>query len=70
MRGEIGVSIDEGIAYRSGWAVAQHFSAKSVVIGFDARETNQAFVAAASRGALDVSANVMNIGMAGTEEMY
>jgi len=70
IRGEIGVNIDEGIAYRIGRAVAQHFSAKSIVIGFDARETSPAFSAAASQGARDVGADVINIGMAGTEEMY
>jgi phosphomannomutase len=70
IRGEIGVNIDEGIAYRIGRAVAQHFSAKSVVIGFDARETSAAFADAASRGARDAGADVINIGMAGTEEMY
>jgi phosphomannomutase len=31
IRGEIGVNIDEGVAYCIGRAVAQHFSAKSVV---------------------------------------
>jgi phosphomannomutase len=70
IRGEIGVNIDENIAYRIGRAVVQHFGAKSVVIGFDARETSPAFAAAASRGARDAGADVMNIGMAGTEEMY
>ena len=70
IRGEIGVNIDEGIAYRIGRAVAQHFGAQSVVIGFDARETSPAFAAAAARGARDAGADVLNIGMAGTEEMY
>jgi phosphomannomutase len=70
IRGEIGVNIDEGIAYRIGRAVAQHFGAKSVVIGFDARETSPAFAAAAARGAMDAGADVLDIGMAGTEEMY
>ena len=70
IRGEIGVNIDEGIAYLIGRAVAQHFGAKSVVIGFDARETSPAFAAAAARGAMDAGADVLDIGMAGTEEMY
>ena len=70
IRGEIGLSIDENIAYRIGRAVAQHFSAKSIVIGFDARQTSPAFAAAASQGARDAGADVLNIGMAGTEEMY
>jgi phosphomannomutase len=70
IRGEIGVNIDEGIAYCIGRAVAQHFGAESVVIGFDARETSPGFAAAAARGAMDAGADVLDIGMAGTEEMY
>ena len=70
IRGEIGVNIDEGIAYRIGRAVAQHFGAKSIVIGFDARETSRAFAAAAARGVMEAGADVLDIGMAGTEEMY
>ena len=70
IRGEIGVNIDEGVAYRVGRAVAQHLGATSVVIGFDARETSPAFAAAASQGVRDAGSDVINIVMAGTEEMY
>ena len=70
IRGEIGVNIDQDIVYRIGRAVAQHFNAKSVVIGFDARGTSPAFAAAAAQGVLDAGADVLDIGMAGTEEMY
>ncbi|MDA0852858.1 MAG: phosphomannomutase [Proteobacteria bacterium] len=70
IRGKIGVNIDENIAYRIGRAVVQHFGAKSVVIGFDARETSPAFAAASSKGVRDAGADALNIGMAGTEEMY
>lgn len=70
MRGEIGLNIDENIAYHISRAGAQHFSAKSVVLGFDARETSPAFVAAAHLGARGAGADVLSIGMAGTEEMY
>ena len=64
------MNIDEAVVYRIGRAVAQHFRAKSVVIGFDARATSPAFAAAASQGARDAGADVITIGMAGTEEMY
>lgn len=70
IRGEVGVNIGEGVAYRIGRALAQHFDAKSIVIGLDARETSPDFAAAASKGARDAGADVINIGMAGTEEMY
>ena len=53
IRGEIGVNIDEGIAYRIGRAVAQHFGAQSVVIGFDARATSPAFAAFPSSGEMN-----------------
>ena len=70
IRGEIGVNIDEDVAYRIGRAVAQHFGAKSVAIGFDARETSPGFATAAARGVMDAGADVIHVGMAGTEEMY
>ena len=66
IRGEI----DEDIAYRIGRATAQHLKAKTVVIGFDARETSPAFAAATARGVMDVGSDVLSIGMAGTEEIY
>ena len=35
--GEVGVDIDENVAYCIGRAVAQHFDSGSVVVGFDVR---------------------------------
>jgi len=58
IRGEIGVNIDEDITYRIGRAVAQHFSAKSLVIGIDACETSLAFAQAAARGVADAGAAI------------
>ena len=45
----------------------QHCDAKSVIIGFDARETSPAPHRCEVR---DAGSDVINIGMAGTEEMY
>ena len=70
IRGEINVNIDEDVAYRIGRAVAQHFEAGSVVVGFDARETSPSFADAVARGVCDAGSDVITIGMAGTEEMY
>ena len=50
-------------------ALSQHFAAKSVVIGYDARET-VTFASAIERGILNSGSNVLSIGFAGTEEMY
>jgi len=66
IRGGSSVNIDEGIACSIGRAVAQHFCAKSVVRGFDARATSPTFAAAAARGAMDAGADILDIGMAGT----
>ena len=70
VRGQLGVNFDTIIAYRIGRAVAQHFQAKDIVIGFDARETSPELAAAVMRGICDAGGNVMSIGLAGTEEMY
>ncbi len=70
IRGEIDVNIDSAISYRIGRAVSQHFNAKSIVIGFDARETSPTFASAVAAGIQDSGADVINIGLAGTEEMY
>lgn len=70
IRGIIGVEIDEHRAYQIGKAIAQHFYAKNIVIGFDARETSPKYAVACANGAMAAGSNVLDIGMAGTEEMY
>lgn len=70
IRGELGVNLDVAIAYRVGRAVAQHFQATNVLIGFDARETSLELATATMSGICDAGSNVMLIGLAGTEEMY
>lgn len=70
IRGRIGINIDENVAYRVGRAVAQHLKAKLVVVGYDARSTSADYGAAVGRGVCDAGADVLAIGMAGTEEMY
>jgi phosphomannomutase len=70
IRGKLGVNFDADIAYRIGRAVAQHFQAANIVVGFDARETSPELAAAVMRGICDAGSNIMSIGLAGTEEMY
>ena len=69
IRGELGIDIDVKIAYRIGRAVAQHFSTKKVVLGWDARQTSAEFADAVSNGIMDAGGDVLDIGMSGTEEM-
>ena len=70
VRGELGVNFGVAIAYRIGRAVAQHFQAANIVVGFDARETSPELAAATVHGICDAGSNVFSIGLAGTEEMY
>ena len=70
IRGEIDININEEIAYRVGRSVAQHFNSKSIVVGFDARKTSPDFAKAVGQGIMDAGSDLIDIGLAGTEEMY
>ncbi|MBL4644914.1 MAG: hypothetical protein JKY99_00460, partial [Rhizobiales bacterium] len=70
VRGKLGSELNEDIAYRIGRAFAQHLKAKRVVIGGDNRLTSERLKKAVSRGLMDAGANVIDLGMTGTEEVY
>ena len=70
VRGELGVNFDAAIAYRIGRAVGWHFGSGTVVIGFDARATSPELAKAVALGVCDAGLTVLDLGMAGTEEMY
>ncbi len=83
IRGELGVNLDEDIAYRIGRAFAQILLAqfesskqndgdltKTIVIGSDIRESSESLKQSAIEGILDAGVNVIDLGMTGTEEVY
>jgi len=70
IRGQLGVELNEEIAYRIGRAFGQYLKPKNVVIGGDIRLTSAALKSAVSEGLLDAGVNVIDIGMTGTEEIY
>ena len=70
IRGVLGKELNVEIAYRIGRATTQSQKAKSVVVGFDARETSPYLADAVVQGICDAGANVLYIGLAGTEEVY
>ena len=70
IRGELGVNLDAAVAYRVGRATAQQLCAKTIAVGWDARETSPELAREVARGAMDAGCDVMEIGLAGTEEMY
>jgi phosphomannomutase len=70
IRGKLGDELNEDIAYRIGRAYAQHLNAKRVVVGGDVRLTSASLKLALANGLMDGGADVIDIGMAGTEEVY
>ncbi|MBQ78282.1 MAG: phosphomannomutase [Cellvibrionales bacterium] len=70
IRGRIPDQLNEEIAYRIGRAFAQYLGAKRICLGHDIRLTSPEFSQAVARGINDAGAEVLDIGMSGTEEMY
>ena len=70
IRGKLGSELNEEIAYRIGRSVAQVLQVTQVVIGYDARETSPTLADSVARGVQHAGANVLDIGLCGTEEMY
>lgn len=70
IRGRLGEELNEDIAYRIGRAYAQYLNAKRVVVGGDVRLTSEPLKQALAKGLMDGGADVIDIGMSGTEEVY
>ena len=85
IRGELGVSLDEDIAYRIGRAFAQILYQRyqtvaeasdmtnlqlAIVIGSDIRQSSEQLKQASIKGMLDAGVDVIDLGMTGTEEVY
>ncbi len=70
IRGRVPEELNEEIAYRVGRAFVAHFGARRVVIGRDMRLTGPALFAALAKGVNDAGADVIDIGMVGTELVY
>lgn len=70
IRGRLGVDLDEAIAERIGRAFADALDARRVVLGRDCRASSLALSAAVARGLVAGGVTVLDIGLAGTEEMY
>lgn len=70
VRGQLGVDLDADIAYRIGRAFAEARAARTVVLGRDSRASSPELAAAVARGLTDAGADVLDLGLAGTEEVY
>ena len=70
IRGQLGTELNEEIAYRIGRAYAEFLQPKNVVLGGDVRLTSEALKQALANGIRDTGADVIDIGVVGTEEVY
>ncbi len=70
VRGLYGAELDEDGAYRIGRAYVEHFEPRSIAVGRDMRLSSPTMAAAVGEGAADAGADVMDIGLVGTEMVY
>jgi len=70
IRGKLGEELNEDIAYRIGRAFGEYLKPKCIAVGGDVRLTSEALKQALARGLMDAGADVIDIGMSGTEEIY
>lgn len=70
IRGRLGDELNNDIAYRIGRAYGQHLQAGKVVVGGDVRLTSESLKNALAEGLMDAGADVIDIGLCGTEEIY
>ncbi len=70
VRGEVGVNLDCSICYKIARAFTEHLNAKFIVVGHDARETSPKFSRSIIDAVTDAGADVLDLGLCGTEEMY
>ncbi len=70
VRGIYPTELDEEGAYAIGRAVVEQFEPKRFAVGRDMRLSSPSMAEAAIRGAVDGGAEVLDLGMIGTEMLY
>ncbi|AIS11882.1 phosphomannomutase [Pseudomonas chlororaphis subsp. aurantiaca] len=70
IRGQVPSDLNEDVAYRIGRAMVTELQGKSIVLGRDMRLESPMLAEAMIRGLCDAGANVIDIGLCGTEEVY
>ncbi len=70
VRGLYPTELDEDGAYRVGRAYVEHFEPQTIAVGRDMRLASPSMAAAAIEGAADGGADVLDIGLVGTEMLY
>ncbi len=70
IRGRVPDELNETIAFRLGLAFAERFRARRVAVGQDARHSSRSLLEALALGLNHGGAEVLDIGLCGTEEVY
>ena len=70
VRGRLPDQLNEDIAYRIANATAQFLGAKRMVVGRDIRLSSPGIADAVARGFMDAGADVLDVGLGGTEIVY
>lgn len=70
IRGRLGPELNEGVAALIGRAFAQVLGARRVVLGRDCRASSAALASAVAIGLREAGAEVLDLGLCGTEEVY
>ncbi len=70
IRGRVGIDLDEAVAHRIARAFAAVTGAGSVVLARDCRESSTTLADAVASGLMAQGVRVLDLGLAGTEEMY
>ena len=70
IRGRVPDELNPDIAYRLGLAYANRFKPKKVALGHDVRKTSRSLLEALALGLNERGVEVLDIGLAGTEEVY
>lgn len=70
IRGQVPQDLNADVAYRIGRAFVAQLGSKSVVVGQDMRLESPALADALIKGLTDAGADVIDIGLCGTEEVY
>ena len=70
IRGRLGDELNEDIARRIGRAYGEFLKPRRVVVGGDVRLTSEPLKLALAEGLMDAGVDVIDIGLAGTEEIY
>jgi phosphomannomutase len=70
IRGRIPDELNPDIAYRLGLAYADRFKPRRVALGHDVRKSSRSLLEAVALGLEERGVEVLDIGLAGTEEIY